>query len=279
VHSDGRGRGAARARSTQERAEWRKLEQLERAERDVAELEQRMQSRSETLSRRFDDVLAVLEHWGYVRKWSLTERGERLVRIYHECDLVIAESLALGLFDGLAPASLAALASCFTYEHRSPEPPAPPWFPTRELSTRVERVRALGNELNTLEAARRLPITRPIDTGFVPLAYAWAAGETLESVLEGEEVSGGDFVRNVKQLVDLLRQIGDAATNADTSHAARAAADALQRGVVAASTQLDTDDLDDEAADVRDSLDRLDALDDEDRDDGDRDDGDGDGER
>src|SRR5690606_23474304 len=104
---DRRGPGSDRARAPRrpktrgaaDRASWRLLEQLERAEADIADLENRARHRSATLVHRFDDVLAVLEHWDYVRDWQLTERGERLVRIYHESDLAIAEALALGMFD------------------------------------------------------------------------------------------------------------------------------------------------------------------------------------
>jgi ATP-dependent RNA helicase HelY len=244
---------SVRGRTTgaEDRQAWRALEQLERAEADIVDLENRARQRSATLARRFDDVLAVLEHWNYVSGWELTERGERLVRIYHESDLAIAEALATGLFDGVAPAALAGLASCFTYEHRSPDPPPPAWFPSRDVQRRVERMRALVDELNRYESARNLPVTRPIDPTFLPLAYAWAAGEALDDVLEDEELSGGDFVRNVRQLVDLLRQIGDAATVPATTQAARSAAEALQRGVVAASTAVDTgdDDLREHVAD------------------------------
>jgi ATP-dependent RNA helicase HelY len=70
------------------------------------------------------------------------------------------------------------------------------------------------------------------------LAYGWAAGGDLESLLEGAELSGGDFVRNVKQLVDLLRQLGEVAPDGLTAAAARSAADQLFRGVVAASSAV-----------------------------------------
>ena len=55
-------------------------------------------------------------------------------------------------------------------------------------------------------------------------------------MLEEEEMTGGDFVRNVKQTMDLLRQIADVATDPETASTARSAADACQRGVVAASS-------------------------------------------
>jgi DSHCT (NUC185) domain len=58
-------------------------------------------------------------------------------------------------------------------------------------------------------------------------------------VLGDEDLSGGDFVRNVKALIDLVRQVGDVAPNPATALAARQAADALHRGVVSVSSTLD----------------------------------------
>ena len=57
-------------------------------------------------------------------------------------------------------------------------------------------------------------------------------------VLEDEELSGGDFVRNIKQLIDLLRQIGEVAAERSTRSAAAAAAEALFRGVISASSAV-----------------------------------------
>ena len=71
---------------------------------------------------------------------------------------------------------------------------------------------------------------------FFPLAHAWAAGDRLTSILEDDDLSGGDFVRTMKQLIDLLRQVGDAAPVELTAQRARAASEALFRGVVSASS-------------------------------------------
>jgi ATP-dependent RNA helicase HelY len=48
-------------------------------------------------------------------------------------------------------------------------------------------------------------------------------------------MTGGDFVRHVKQCIDLLRQIADVAPDPATRARAREAAQACHRGVVAAS--------------------------------------------
>ncbi|HVM05549.1 MAG TPA: hypothetical protein VM242_10265, partial [Acidimicrobiales bacterium] len=101
-------------------------------------------------------------------------------------------------------------------------------------------VEKLAEDLNAAEKEAGLPLTRAPDAGFAALAWAWASGEDLDEVMGAEEISGGDFVRNVKQLIDLLRQLGDVAARPSTAAAARQAADALFRGVVAASSVVGT---------------------------------------
>jgi ATP-dependent RNA helicase HelY len=217
----------------------RALGQLDRARRELSDMRREVRSRTESLARRFDRVLRLLEAWGYLDGWALTARGEVLARTYHESDLLVAEAMASGLLDALDPAALAGLVSCFTYEHRGPGPAPPAWFPSRLVRSRWSELERLADELRADEEAAGLPGTRPPDPGFLALAHAWAAGEPLGEVLGDEDVSGGDFVRNIKTLIDLVRQIGEVAPNPDTAHAARQAADALHRGVVSISSTLD----------------------------------------
>jgi ATP-dependent RNA helicase HelY len=224
----------------------RALAHMERAQRELADLQREVRSRTESLARRFDRVLRLLESWGYLDGWSLTERGEVLARAYHECDLLVAESMCAGLLDGLDPATLAGLVSSFCYEHRGPVAPPPPWFPSRQARERWGRIDTLAGELVADEEAAGLPLTRLPDPGFVALAHAWAAGGPLGDVLEDEDLTGGDFVRTVKNLIDLLHQVGEVAPVPATAQAARAAAEALNRGVVAASSTLDEEAGEDE---------------------------------
>ena len=214
----------------------------ERLERDVARLERRVRGRSESLARQFDRVLRVLEAWGYVEDWSVTEWGNVLAHLYTETDLVVAESLREGLLDDLDASEIAGMASCFTYERRGPDGggPLPPGrWPTRELATRWRAVERIAQDLNHNEDDAGLSETREPDPGFVPYAYEWVAGEDLADVLaEDAEMTGGDFVRHVKQCIDLLRQIGDVAPKPETAATARAASDACFRGVIAASSAV-----------------------------------------
>ena len=56
--------------------------------------ERRVRGRSESLARQFDRVLRVLEAWGYVDGWQLTDAGEQLARLYSETDLLLVEPQA-----------------------------------------------------------------------------------------------------------------------------------------------------------------------------------------
>ncbi|HEX5945196.1 MAG TPA: hypothetical protein VFY82_02920, partial [Acidimicrobiales bacterium] len=209
------------------------------ARRELSDMRREVRSRTGSLARRFDRVLRLMEAWGYLDGWALTERGGVLARTYHEADLLVAEAMTAGLLDGLDPASLAGLVSCFTYEHRGPTTPPPPWFPSRLVRARWGEIDALAADLRSDEEAAGLPPTRAPDPGFVALAHAWAAGEPLGEVLGDEDLSGGDFVRNVKTLIDLVRQVGDVAPDPATARTARQAADALHRGVISISSTLD----------------------------------------
>jgi ATP-dependent RNA helicase HelY len=226
-------------------------DRAERLARDAERLERRIRGRTESLARQFDRVLRVLEAWGYVDGWALTEAGQRLARVYHEADLLVAECVNQGLLDGLDPAEMAGIASTLTYEARGLGHTAPS-FPSPKLRDRWGAIDQLASELNEAEDEAGLPLTRRPDPGFIALAHAWAAGEELEQVIAGiadEEVSGGDFVRQIKQLIDLLRQLGDVAPEA-TGRVARVASDRLFRGVVAASSVVsagEDDPADDDA--------------------------------
>ncbi|MEM9465745.1 MAG: DEAD/DEAH box helicase [Actinomycetota bacterium] len=214
---------------------------LDRARQEVGHLERRARRDSASIARQFDAVTDVLRARGHLDGWVVTESGLTLSAIYNEVDLLIAEALAGGLLDGLSPAELASLASTFTYEHRSPDPPPAPWFPSPVAAERFRRLEQIALDINAAERRAGVTESRRPDAGFAPIAHSWAAGESLAVLLDHEDdMTAGDFVRNVKQVIDLLGQIAGAATVAETRGSARAAAEAIHRGVVALSGSVDT---------------------------------------
>jgi ATP-dependent RNA helicase HelY len=200
-------------------------------EREVAGLERRIRSRTETLGRQFDRVLAVLEELGYVHGFSLTEKGVQLRRIYAEGDILVVEALLTGLFDRLSPSELAALVSTFVYESRERAPRRVD-FPTRALRDQYQGLSRLWTTVRRAEDNHDVELCRELDPGFVSTVFEWAEGKPLDHVLAASRLPAGDFVRNCKQLLDMLRQIEEIA-RAELASLIRAAHEAVNRSVVA----------------------------------------------
>ena len=68
------------------------------------------------------------------------------------------------------------------------------------------------------------------------MVYGWAAGGELHELLDGD-LNGGEFVRNVRLVVDLLSQLRKVGP-ADLARSATDAIEALERGVVRLSVAL-----------------------------------------
>ena len=101
-----------------------------------------------------------------------------------------------------------------------------------ELMGQHRDLSAVWAEVRRAEDAHQVELCRELDPGFIPTVFSWAEGKPLEDVLEASGLAAGDFVRNCKQLLDLLRQIEEVA-DPDTAALARSAHDAVNRSVVA----------------------------------------------
>ncbi|HEY3871420.1 MAG TPA: DEAD/DEAH box helicase [Actinocrinis sp.] len=221
-------------------ARW--AERHARLERDTEALERRVQGRTHSIARTFDRVCSVLSELGYLDGERVTAEGRRLARIYSELDLLAAQCLREGVWDGLSPAELACAVSLLVYESRSAEDFGPPRLPKGSAREAIERTTALWVALRDLEGDHTLDFQREPDAGFAWAAYQWTTGHRLADVLDDAGLPAGDFVRWCKQLIDLLGQIADAAgalgaepgrAQSPVRDAARAAVDLLRRGVVA----------------------------------------------
>lgn len=200
-------------------------------ERQVRGLERRIRARTETLARRFERVLGVLEQLGYVRGFSILPKGELLARIYGEGDILMAEALAEGLLDSLSPSEAAALVSCVVYESREREPRAGD-MPTAEVADRYRRLIRTYRRIRRSEQEHQVDLCREPDAGFATTVFDWAEGRPLEDVLAEAGMAPGDLVRNCKQLIDLLRQVEEVAPEGITD-IVRRAREAINRGIVA----------------------------------------------
>ena len=214
----------------------RQAERHARLELQVQQLEATVAGRSHVIARTFQRVCAVLGHLGYLEGDTVTPDGRRLADLYTELDLLAAECLRRDLWSGLDPAELAACVSALTFEARKAEDAAPPRLPGGPVRGILATMVSVWAELAAVEKENGLAFLREPDLGFAWAAHAWARGKPLEAVL-GPDLTPGDFVRAVKQLIDLLGQIAVAAgRDTKLGVTARQAAEALRRGVVAYSS-------------------------------------------
>jgi ATP-dependent RNA helicase HelY len=207
-------------------------------DRDARTLRRRIEQRTNTIARQFDRVCEVLDALEYLDGDTVTPRGRALMRIYNELDLVTAESLRTGLWDDLDPSQLAAVLSALVFETRKADDAAAPRLPGGRVRDVLGAMTSLWADLDALEKEHRLDQLREPDLGFCWAAYRWAEGDDLDDLLEATDLAAGDFVRWMKQLLDLVGQVGDVA-GGPLRETAREAVDRLRRGVVAYSSVTD----------------------------------------
>jgi ATP-dependent RNA helicase HelY len=213
----------------------RDLARRARLEREVEALEQRVSGRSHVLARTFGRVCAVLEQLGYMAGDEVTADGARLAALYTELDLLAAECLRRGTWAGLTPADLAACVSALTFESRRSDDAGPVRLPHGRAREVLAEMISLWGELAAVEEEQHLSFLRQPDLGFAWTVHAWARGTGLEKLV-GPDLTAGDFVRAMKQLIDLLGQVAVADAGGELGKTARAAAALLHRGVVAYSS-------------------------------------------
>ncbi len=211
-------------------------ERAMRLERDTQNLRRRDTERSNTIARAFDRICGVLLSLGYLageRGDQVTPAGRTLTRIYGELDLVTAECVRHGVFDGLTVPQLAAVLSTLVYEARRADGRAPSRMPDRASEAAQSRVRQVWRDVGLVERDHRIEKGPDPDIGFAEAAYAWAAGESLGEVVDTYGLTAGDFVRWVRQVIDSAAQLADAAGVGSLRETCRGVVKAMRRGVIA----------------------------------------------
>lgn len=215
----------------EDHARW--AERWFKLDRDTQTLRRRVENRTNTVARQFDRVCDVLTALDYLAGNEVTPRGRHLMRLYSELDLLAAECLRQELWEGLDPSGLAAVLSMLVFEARRPDDASSPRVPGGAVKETTAAMIRLWGDLDRLEKDHKLDYLRQPDLGFAWLAYRWAEGDELDDLLGASELAAGDFVRWMKQLLDLAGQVADAAGDSPVRDTAREVVRRVRRGVVA----------------------------------------------
>ena len=216
-----------------------------RIERDNEQIQQKVAAATNSLARTFDRIVVLLTERGFIRDVKgdqrVTDDGRMLARIYNENDLLVAECLRGGVWEGLSSAELAGVLSAVLYESRGDSAtPQAAEIPTGKLRRALADTRRLSAELRTDEQRHRIAQSREPDEGFVAAVYRWATTGDLAAALDasdigrtGSPMSAGDFVRWCRQVLDLADQVRNAAATPELRAVAKRAIADVRRGVVA----------------------------------------------
>ncbi|CAB4854980.1 unannotated protein [freshwater metagenome] len=179
-----------------------------RLQREIDGLTERINSRTNVIAKRFDRIKIILDKFGYIDNDQITKPGKMLAKIYGETDLLIAESIRADLFSNLSATDLVAVISSCIYESRNDEAAK---IPRGEIQTALSGISKIYGRIHSAETDLNLEPMRAPDFGFCWASHKWASGNSLTSVLKGNDLTVGDFVRSMKQIIDLLRQLRVAA--------------------------------------------------------------------
>ncbi len=178
--------------------------------------------------------------------------------IYHECDLLIAETLAEGVLEDAEPATIAAALSAFVFEPKKAKKTGPhrhtPTAKKRvrndrlgdqrrsDINGRIGAIMGIAAYIQQVEDNHHVRHAKELDGGFASTIAAWVRGAPLSTVLEIAEAdtgqfSAGDFVRNAKQVADLCEQVSRLSSGSLTA-AANEARDGVLRSVVAGASTV-----------------------------------------
>lgn len=208
---------------------------VDRATGEIDHLRRSVEQRSGSLVRRFHLLAAVLRRRGYLDETTntVTAKGRVLAGIYADVDLLVAELLVGGRLFDLSAADLAGCAAFLVHEPRREEAVQEERLPTPALDQVASVITDLADRIRADEVELGVQPLRELDAGFVAPVVRWSQGLPLEDAVADREISGGDFVRNVKQALDLLGQLRDVSDGRqrDRFEAARRS---LQRGIVEA---------------------------------------------
>ncbi|AYD89791.1 DEAD/DEAH box helicase [Actinomyces lilanjuaniae] len=218
---------------------------------EINRLHARVETRTGTIARLFDAVCQVLVDLGYLEpvggqheQLRVTGAGRLLARIYAERDLLVAECLRTGVWESLGSDELAAALSAFVYEPRVPARlVGPPVAPGSSLGQALRAQHNVARRVNDLEQLAGIEPSSGSEPALAGSVLAWCQGADLAEVMDGGELTAGDFVRWCKQVLDVVSQVASLPTlSADPARAqavrtvsqrAAEAARELDRGVVA----------------------------------------------
>ncbi|MFQ3582355.1 MAG: hypothetical protein SNJ67_06260 [Chloracidobacterium sp.] len=203
--------------------------ELEETQRSYEQLAQRFSEIENGLWWRFQNCVAVLQHYGYLdQDWRPTADGRWAAQLRVDNTVFIGELIRASIFDVESPRHLAALCGAIAAEDRE--------FPLHgdsraEYLRPLKKVRGIAYAIADVQARYANYCAMTIDYDAGRLLWTWADGQCAwETLLSLTEAVEGDIARLLLRTSDLLGQLaGLSASHPKLAEQARAAIYAIRR--------------------------------------------------
>jgi superfamily II RNA helicase len=174
-------------------------------------IQKQMKVQQEIYLREFDALTRVLQYFGRLKPdssqhWSLTGLGEMTSHIRAQNDLLISLALENLEIEPLTPVDLAVILSTLVYEPRRYM--KHDLTPCSRTAKKVFKdLLYVADDLRYIQEVENIHLPITIEFDFAPLVALWANGCRWSNLFKFTEMTDGDVVRSMRQLIDLLRQL------------------------------------------------------------------------
>ena len=186
---------------------------LKKYRKKIIDIEKEIQKRNLILDekenynwKKFNDLIKILNHFGCLDNFDLTELGKSIGSIRTENELWVGLVLLSGYLDDLEPSDLAAVIQSVCVDIRRPD-----FWCNYKSSTRVKDV------LNELEGIKKLISSQQnknlievpifLDGELTGIISEWAKGKKWKDIILNTSLDEGDLVRIIRRTIDVLSQI------------------------------------------------------------------------
>lgn len=158
----------------------------------------------------FDALTRVLQYFGRIKPdgkhWRLTPLGEMTAHIRAQNDLLISLVMESLDYNSFTPVEMAAIFSTLVFEPRR--------YMEHDLSQCSKKVRDffkdilhIADDLRYVQEEENIHLPLTVEFDFAPLVVLWGNGARWSTLFKFTNMTDGDVVRAMRQLIDLLRQL------------------------------------------------------------------------
>ena len=155
---------------------------------------------------RFTDLIKVLNHFGCLNQFVLTEIGKSIISIRTENELWVGLVLLSGYLDELDPPDLAAVIQGICVEVRRPDL----WCnnkPSAKVSEVFNELEGIKKLINIQQNKYDIDLPIYLEGDLTGIISEWAKGKKWKDVIFNTSLDEGDVVRIIRRTIDILSQI------------------------------------------------------------------------